>query len=165
MADKKNSSDSLPQAVSSAASDLSSLQTGLAHNALTEALPVPDIMFGGGVLLLVVMFHAFWIRLITGSFLKRSQRVGALALLWRADLLFALMVMALLALHLAEVVVWSAALMLGASCPIGPGPPTSRPTATPRSASRFRCRTLGASCRRSLRCRASSPSPGQQAYW
>ncbi len=117
MADKKNSSDSLPQAVSSAASDLSSLQTGLAHNALTEALPVPDIMFGGGVLLLVVMFHAFWIRLITGSFLKRSQRVGALALLWRADLLFALMVMALLALHLAEVVVWSAALMLGGIVP------------------------------------------------
>ena len=113
MADKKIPSDSLPQAVSSAASELSSLPTGLVDNALTEALPVPDIMFGGTVLLVIVMFHAFWIRLITGSFLKRSQRIGAFGSLWRADMLFAFMVMALLALHLAEVVVWSAALIFG----------------------------------------------------
>ena len=33
--------------------------------------------------------------------------------MWRADLLFALMVMALLALHLAEVVLWSASLIFG----------------------------------------------------
>ena len=117
MADKKIPSDSLPQAVSSAASELSSLPTGLVDNALTEALPVPDIMFGGTVLLVVIMFHAFWIRLITGSFLKRSQSIGAHASLWRADVLFAVMVMALLALHLAEVVVWSAALMLGGIVP------------------------------------------------
>ena len=70
-------------------------------------------MFGGTVLIFVVMFHAFWIRLITGAFLKRSQRHGPVASLWRADLLFALTVMALLALHLGEVIVWSAALILG----------------------------------------------------
>jgi len=113
MADKKIPQETLPQAVSSAASDLSVLEHGVVANALAEALPVPDIMFGGTVLVLVVMFHAFWIRLITGSFLKRSQRAGMLGSMWRADLLFALVVMALLALHLAEVVVWSAALILG----------------------------------------------------
>jgi len=113
MTDKKIPADPLPQAVSNAASELSSLQIGVVDNALTQALPVPDIMFGGAVLIFVVMFHAFWIRLITNSFLNRSQRIGTVAALWRADLLFAAMVMALLALHLAEVVVWSAALILG----------------------------------------------------
>ena len=113
MADMKIQSDALPQAGSGGASDLAHLPVGLVDNALTEALPVPDIMFGGTVLLVIVMFHAFWIRLITGSFLKRSQEIGSRALLWRADLLFALTVMSLLALHLAEVVVWSAALFFG----------------------------------------------------
>lgn len=89
------------------------LPTSLVDNALTQALPVPDIMFGGTVLVVVIMFHAFWIRLITGSFLKRSQAIQARASLWRADMLFAVMVMALLALHLAEVVLWSASLIFG----------------------------------------------------
>jgi hypothetical protein len=113
MADTTNPKDALPQIESTARSELSNLQTGITDNALTQALPLPDIMFGGGVLVLVVVFHAFWIRLITGSFLKRSQHIAARASMWRADLLFALVVMALLSLHLAEVVVWSASLILG----------------------------------------------------
>jgi hypothetical protein len=113
MAEPKLPEGALSSDVSTARSDLSSLQIGIVDNALAQALPVPDIMFGGGVLVLVVMFHAFWIRLITGSFLKRSQSIQALALMWRADLLFAGVVMTLLLLHLAEVVLWSAALILG----------------------------------------------------
>jgi hypothetical protein len=116
MADKKIASDTPAHAASAAESlvpDLPGLQVGTVETALTQALPVPDIMFGGTVLIFVVMYHAFWIRLITNSFLKRSQRIGTVAALWRADLLFAAMVMALLALHLGEVIVWSAALILG----------------------------------------------------
>ncbi len=81
--------------------------------ALTQALPVPDIVFGGGVLLLVVICHAFFIRLITGLFLKRSQIIPASVFLrrWRADILFVSAVMALLALHLTEVMLWTAALV------------------------------------------------------
>jgi hypothetical protein len=78
---------------------------------LTEALPVPDMVFGGSMLVLVIMFHAFWIRLITSSFLKRSRSEGAHTRLWRADLLFAATVVALLSLHMAEVFVWSVALV------------------------------------------------------
>ena len=112
MADEKIAHDRPPAAEPTTA--LSRLPTtGLTDNALTEALPVPDIAFGGTVLVLVIMFHAFWIRLITGAFLKRSQVIRSHATLRRADLLFALMVMALLALHLAEVVLWSAALVFG----------------------------------------------------
>lgn len=114
MADTKFDSDSLPQeVVSTAASELSSLSPTQVENALTQALPLPDIMFGGAVLVFVIMFHAFWIRIITSSFLKRSAAQGSHASLWRADLLFTLTVMMLLALHLAEVVVWSAALIFG----------------------------------------------------
>lgn len=54
--------------------------------ALTRALPLPDLMFGGSVLLLVLLFHAFRIGVISGSFFKRSTRVRLHASLWRADL-------------------------------------------------------------------------------
>ena len=94
-----------------AASATISLPTGAVEAALTEALPVPDMVFGGGMLVLVIMFHAFWIRLITGSFLKRSHGNAAHAQLWRADLLFAITVVALLSLHMAEVFIWSAGLV------------------------------------------------------
>jgi hypothetical protein len=83
------------------------------ETALTEALPVPDMVFGGSMLVLVIMFHAFWIRLITSSFLKRSRGTGAHTQLWRADLLFAATVVALLSLHMAEVFIWSVALVSG----------------------------------------------------
>ena len=79
--------------------------------ALTQSLPVSDIMFGGGVLVLVIMCHAFFIRLITGAFLQRSQLVQSRSTLWHADLLFARVVAALLTLHLAEVMLWTAALV------------------------------------------------------
>lgn len=113
MADTKFDSDSLPGVVSTAASDLSSLRPSLVENALTQALPLPDIMFGGAVLVFVIMFHAFWIRIITSSYLKQTHALRLRASLWRADLLFTVTVMMLLALHLAEVVVWSAALKFG----------------------------------------------------
>jgi hypothetical protein len=113
MADTKIAPTAHPEGKPAVTSELADLPTSLVENALTEALPVPDIMFGGTVLVVVIMFHAFWIRFITGSFLKRSQKIDTLGSLWRADLLFATMVMALLALHLGEVVVWSAALIFG----------------------------------------------------
>ena len=88
-------------------------KTHVVEAALTQALPVPDIVFGGGVLLLVVICHAFFIRLITGLFLKLSQIIPASVFLrrWRADILFVSAVMALLAVHLTEVMLWTAALV------------------------------------------------------
>ena len=69
------------------------------------------------VLVTVIMFHAFWTRAITSSYLKRTNALKARASIWQADLLFTVMVMMLLALHLAEVVVWSAALIFGVVAP------------------------------------------------
>lgn len=113
MADTKIDTDLLPGALSTATSELSNIRPSLIENALTQALPLPDIMFGGIVLVSVIMFHAFWIRIITNSFLKRSQATRIRESLWRTDLQFAAVVMAMLALHLAEVVVWAAALVFG----------------------------------------------------
>lgn len=83
-----------------------------ADSALAQALPVPDIVFGGAMLVIVIMFHAFWVRLVTGLFLKRSQALRGSVTLWHADWLFALTVVALLTMHLVEIVMWSAALAL-----------------------------------------------------
>ena len=85
----------------------------LVENALAQALPMTDIVFGGGVLVLIIMFHAFWIRFITGAFFKRGQAVRKRASMWRADLLFALATISLLSLHLAEIMLWTAALIFG----------------------------------------------------
>lgn len=91
---------------------VSGIEAGLgANSALAQALPVPDIIFGGGMLVLVIMFHAFWIRLVTGSFLKRTQALRGNVKLWRADWLFAMTVIALLTMHLAEIVMWAAGLV------------------------------------------------------
>ncbi|RZL90598.1 MAG: hypothetical protein EOP82_15210 [Variovorax sp.] len=113
MADTKMDTDSLPGVVSAATSDLTNISPSLVENALAQALPLPDIMFGGSGLVFVIMFHAFWIRIITNSFLKRSHALRLGASLWRVDLLFAAAVLMMLALHLAEVVVWAGALVVG----------------------------------------------------
>jgi hypothetical protein len=94
------------------------------------------------VLVLVILCHAFWIRLITNSFLTRSQTLQTRALLWRADLLFALTVTALLTAHLTEILLWTVALVFGgivtdwaqsgyfaANCYVALGEPFSLPRA------------------------------------
>jgi hypothetical protein len=71
MTETANSPAPLPKAVATVTSELSSLQSDLGENVLAQALPVPDLVFGGTVLVLVIMFHAFWIRSITGVVLRR----------------------------------------------------------------------------------------------
>jgi hypothetical protein len=66
---------------------------------------------------IVIVFHAFWIRVLTSVYLTRVDRLRANRSAWRADGLFILMVISLLVLHLAEVVLWSAALVLGGLVP------------------------------------------------
>lgn len=117
MADPKIQKHAAPDAVATAASDLQSLGAGVIDNALTEALPVPDIAFGGTVLVILILFHAFWIRLLTNSYLTRVERLRKHRSAWRADILFTAMVIALLTLHLSEVVIWSAALVWGGIVP------------------------------------------------
>lgn len=117
MTDSKISKDPLPDVAATAASDLARVQKGLADNPLYEALPAADIMFGGTVLVIVIIVHALWVRSITTAFLNRAAAIKSLRSAWRADVLFIVMVICLLALHLTEVVMWSAALVWGGLVP------------------------------------------------
>lgn len=51
-----------------------------------ESQMMSDFMFGGSILVVVVMFHAFATRYITSVFLQRSQTLTAHAAPWRANL-------------------------------------------------------------------------------
>lgn len=82
-----------------------------------EALPLPDFLFGGGVLVAVVILQAIGLRLLTGHFDKRAQRVQQHPAWWSVDLLLGSTVFRMLGLHLMSIVLWSAALVYGGIIP------------------------------------------------
>lgn len=109
---------SLEAAVQSVRADRSSVTQVLeVETALTQALPVPDLLLGGSVMLLVVMFHAFWIRVITNEFFKREEIVKSRAWTGYADTWFALLICMLLTLHLGEVLIWTVTLVASGIVP------------------------------------------------
>jgi hypothetical protein len=79
---------------------------------LASIIPFPDLLFGGALLVAVVLLHGVGIRLVSGHFRKRSLAFASRThASLRLDMLFAVVVFLLLALHLAEVVFWTAALV------------------------------------------------------
>jgi hypothetical protein len=79
---------------------------------LATILPFPDLLFGGALLIVIVLVHGLGIRVVTTRFRNRctalAQRTHASL---RLDTLFATTIFLLLALHLAEIVLWTAALV------------------------------------------------------
>jgi hypothetical protein len=112
MAEKTISPEKSPHTESLAKPELSTATIDV-ENALTQALPIPDITYGGAMLVVVIMFHAIWIRFITGAVLKRFELSRSLVSMWRIDLVFVTATAALLGLHLAEVLLWTSALIFG----------------------------------------------------
>ena len=78
---------------------------------MTQVMPVPDFIFGGGMLLLIVLIHATGMRMLTDRFEIRVQALGHQGSTWRPDLLMGGVVLLMLLLHLLEIWVWSAALV------------------------------------------------------
>ena len=78
---------------------------------MTDVMPLPDFVFGGGMLLLIVLIHAAGMRTLTNRFELRIQVLGQLKSTWRPDLLLGLVVTLMLLLHLLEIWVWAAALV------------------------------------------------------
>lgn len=78
---------------------------------LTAVMPAPDLIYGGAMLLAIVIFHAAGVRFVTNHVVRRSQVIMQRPTAWRADLLMSSTVFMLLALHLMEIVVWAAALV------------------------------------------------------
>ncbi len=78
---------------------------------MAEVMPLPDFVFGGGMLLLIVLIHATGMRMLTDRFERRVQALGRLRSTWRPDLLLGAVVTLMLLLHLFEIWVWAAALV------------------------------------------------------
>lgn len=79
---------------------------------MTQVMPLPDFVFGGGMLLLIVLIHATGMRMLTDRFELRIQALSQRSRsTWRPDLLLGAVVLLMLLLHLAEIWVWAAALV------------------------------------------------------
>jgi len=78
---------------------------------LAAIMPAADLLFGGAMLILIVLVHAAGVRSVTGQVIRRSQKILLQPKAWRADVLMSGMVFLLLALHLLEIGLWSAALV------------------------------------------------------
>ena len=78
---------------------------------LSEAFPFADIVFGGGMLILVVLVHAFGMRLISNRFAAREQWMNGRLSRWRIDLLMGGAIALLLWLHISENILWTAVLV------------------------------------------------------
>ncbi len=84
---------------------------------ITKAMPLVDIIYGGGVLVAVVIVQAIGLRLLTGHVDKRSQTIQKQPAVWRVELLFGGAVFMMLGLHLGSVLLWSAAVVYGGIIP------------------------------------------------
>jgi len=78
---------------------------------LTEIVPAADLLFGGAMLTAIVLVHAAGVRAVTGRLVRRAQMILLQPTAWRADILMSSTVFLLLALHLVEICLWSAALV------------------------------------------------------
>ena len=93
--------------------DVANLEALPALQHLAQVIPAADVVFGGGMLLLIVVIHATGVRAVTGHVARRSDVIMHRPSTWRADVLMAQSVLGLLFLHLAETVVWASALVYG----------------------------------------------------
>jgi hypothetical protein len=84
---------------------------------LAEVIPVADLVFGGGVLIFVVLVHATGLRLVGDHVSRRVRSILQYPSLWHADLLMGSIIFLLLALHLFEIFVWSCALVFSGLVP------------------------------------------------
>jgi hypothetical protein len=79
---------------------------------LADIIPFPDLVFGGGILVAMMLLHGLFIGLITRHFYRRSAVIARQPhALLRLDGLLAVAIFLLLALHLAEIVLWTGALV------------------------------------------------------
>jgi hypothetical protein len=78
---------------------------------LSAVMPAADLIFGGAMMILIVLVHAAGVRAVTTHVLRRTQVIMQRPTRWEADLLMASIVFMLLALHVAEICIWSAALV------------------------------------------------------
>jgi hypothetical protein len=80
---------------------------------IQQIVPFADLLFGGTLLVLIVILHGFLMRGVQTHVLRREQALKLAPVEWKADLVMASAIFALLASLLAEMVIWTAALKYG----------------------------------------------------
>ncbi len=80
-------------------------------------IPVAELLFGGIMLVLIMLTHAAGVSAATSRVLHRSSLLLAQPSKWRADLLMSGTVFTLLCLHLLEMAAWAAALCISGLVP------------------------------------------------
>ncbi len=80
---------------------------------IAEVIPAADLVVGGAMLFLIILMHATGVRTVTSHVARRTLQALSYPSLWRADLLMGGTVFTLLCLHIAEISVWSVALVYG----------------------------------------------------
>ncbi len=107
--------NAVPGTLESGASTLAGMPQDIANLPLIaqmlEVMPAADLVFGGAMLVFIVLFHGAGIRAITGHLVRRSQYILSHPTFWRADLLMGSTVFALLALHVVEIFIWAASMI------------------------------------------------------
>jgi hypothetical protein len=78
---------------------------------MAQVMPAADFLFGGAMLLWIVLLHATGMRVLTNHFERRLQGMRVQQSTWRPDILLVVVVALMLTLHLLEIFAWSAALV------------------------------------------------------
>lgn len=110
--------DSLGRGPGIERSELAQVATKLASDMpmiehVSQVMPAADFLFGGAMLLIIVLMHATGLRWLTDRFEQRVQRPQMRQATWQPDMLLAAVVTLMLMLHLFEIFVWAAALVWG----------------------------------------------------
>jgi len=84
---------------------------------LSAVMPAADLLFGGAVMIFIVLVHAAGVRAVTTHVLRRTQAIMQHPSRWQADLLMSSIVFMLLSLHVAEMILWAAALVYSGLVP------------------------------------------------
>jgi hypothetical protein len=77
---------------------------------LQTIVPFADLVLGGGMLLLVVVLHGFLMRWVQSHVASRTKLLERQPVEWKADVVMATAVFALLAAVLFEMVLWTASI-------------------------------------------------------
>jgi hypothetical protein len=76
-----------------------------------QALPAGDLILGGTLLVGIALVHGAAMRMITTHVIRRSKTLTLKPSQWRADLLLASIILAMLVTHLVETGIWTTALV------------------------------------------------------
>ena len=76
-----------------------------------QALPAGDLILGGTMLVGIALVHGAAMRMITTRVTRRAKTLALKPSQWRADLLLASIILAMLTTHLAETGIWTTVLV------------------------------------------------------